>query len=217
MRPPLTTITPPRGDRNTLVLGLATFKLIVVSCFSTKQDPVDSALRQFWEDRRSHFEKKVGKLDFAHIYEGLPPAGGAHPKRVLVFTPRIAKDCCVLVANLEDGWQSLGFVITSRIGGQCHQFGLSSDDLEYPAYSFTLISGGKELRHVSALKDAQWEFYEEGVPLSQEDTALYRNRRIKDRLTNDYTCRLAAACGYDIANDQFWRSEREAFYYHEVR
>ena len=55
------------------------------------------------------------------------------------------------------------------------------------------------------------EFYQEGELLPFENSGYYRRRRKKDRINPDIIVEYMSALGWDILDDNFWRSNKEAY------
>lgn len=137
---------------------------------------------------------REGVFSADDAFVGVPTVGAAHKKRVVTFSSQ-PELLTFFTANLQDGWNSLAYGMTEELGANAIILRFCSDHLEYPARSFTLVVKGKPVRHVSVLLADKWQFYEQGAPLAEEDTSTYKQRIIKDRLSNQQLLKLAIDLG----------------------
>jgi len=201
------------------VTVLESYSHIGFTCVTRPLADVTAAVRRTLRrpELRRPFVRKTGKVDLARIYSSAPPPGSLHPKHVLAFSPTTSPDSTVVFANRADGWQTLSVAISKLIPDHVYCFALSNGD-EWPLYRFEVLDSGDTLRHVSVIKDVdRWKFWQTGEPLAEEDVAVYKKRRIKDRLTREYLVSLAERLGFPIGDDRFWQSDSEAVYFEEQR
>lgn len=195
---------------------LAQFEYMVVSCFDIRKEDIDYVLSSFWSERNRQFDCLKKEPDFSRLYPATYLPGTESVMELLLFSPGTSDGVSVMMSNSEDGWASLAYVVTSRIPGACFQFAISHDTSEYARFAFSKIVNGKTVRYVSAMQDPKWVFFEEGMPIDEEDPAQYRKRRVSDRLTAGYLYSLAGKLGFEFLSDEFWASEQQAYHYIEI-
>lgn len=150
------------------------------------------------------------------IYEGFPPRGSAHRKKVFLMPLQEIPNRTLVVANLEDGWESLGYIASTKHNVEALILEVSTLHDEYPANAFTVVQGGSIVRHVSARKEDRWVFYEEGTRLAFENTALYAKRRIRDRMPPEEVVRIAELHGVALDSEDFILRPVEAVVFEQV-
>lgn len=191
------------------------FTCMVRSLEQTRLEVRNQLLRP---DRITPVVETEGEVDLGEIYLEAPLPGGRHPAKALFFAPRIAPQVTVMFANYADGWQTLSACISKRIPEPIYRFALSADEHDWPMYLFEIWEGGVQRRHVSVIKDVdRWKFWQTGEPLPEEDVAVYKKRRIRDRLTRQYLVSLAERLGFPVGDDRFWQSDSKAVYFEEQR
>jgi hypothetical protein len=63
-------------------------------------------------------------------------------------------------------------------------------------------------RTVHAIKEDRWVFFSSDNPLAIEDTDNYSKRKIKDRINNQIIIGYLKKAGYDLTDDNFFKSNR---------
>jgi hypothetical protein len=199
-----------------LLNPIRSYAFVTFSCIEKPLRAVHEAIEQVLEPRgaRNDFCQEKGRLDLSRIYVDAPPAGGAHPLRLVCYEPLPCPGLTVLFINSEDGWLTLGVRLSTILECECWMFRLTSDHVPWPVRDFHVHSGGVQKRVVSALKDSDgWKFVQLGAPLPCENPSLYRKRRIRDRFTMEYALELAGSLNWPIASDEFWTSNEDAYYF----
>jgi hypothetical protein len=185
-----------------------------------------AAVREYFKNRlygqfkAMNWEYREGMFSLDDCFTGSPTPGAAHKHRVLVFSPK-PQDFTLFTVNLQDGWNSLAYNLTREKGcsALCLQF--SSDDIEYPARAFTWTDKAEDTRHVSVRLEDKWSFFQQGLPLPQEDVTSYSKRLIKSRLTNEQLWNLAKRFGVEIGDATvltgngilFWQKEGDRIFH----
>ena len=196
---------------------LAEYEYLAISLFDQPLEAVwAAATRTVWGRSGSkRYRAESGVLDCARVYSGRPPPGGAHQVRAVFFEPASSADTTAMLANLEDGWLTLGNLIAQQLSGQ-HIYLRTSEDREFPLSDFKVWCDGKSVRTVRASRDERgWEFYAEGALRVFEDPALYRRHRIRDRLNRKILTEYARRLGWDISMPEFWKTSIPAHYLFE--
>jgi hypothetical protein len=192
------------------------FTSITVSCFDVPLDVLWQELELLFVEFRLNVNGETRRL----IYEEFGPAptrSGAVPPKGGIFTPgRGSEPVTAMVTNLIDGWQTLCTAASERLACACWQFTVSNSK-EYPRNAFTFIQGGSDRRVVSAQLDTQWIFLAEGDVLDIETEAVYKCRRIRDRVTPEYVLSVAERAGFPIGDDAFWATDESSIYFAEER
>ena len=83
-------------------------------------------------------------------------------------------------------------------------------------FEFQYISHDGKERIIYALEEDRWVFYEEGEPLSFENTDYYKRRIIKKRINNEIILEYLSKCGINLFDidtdvDQCMTLERNAW------
>lgn len=194
------------------------YSFLVFSCISKSQSYVlkgaKRVLEQFGTLDRYAIEMRA--FDLSRVYLDVPPSGGAHPHRFVLFEPTTTRETTVFVVNYQDGGSSFVLCLSKELDCECWQFSLSKDAKEYPKNSFSVFKSGEYKRHVHSMLDSNgWSFNEVGEPFDVEDVQQYKNRLIKHRLTRQSVIALARNCGWNIESAEFWLSKRDAAYFIE--
>jgi hypothetical protein len=142
------------------------------------------------------------------LYESKPFKGGAHFEKAYFFVPKNHKNRCVMFSNYSDGLSSLVYQITFELGITAYNFRVTTIQGSDALNSFSCIKNGDEIRTVSAMKDPQWVFYNQGEIQWFENNELYKSKIIKTRLNKDIIISYCAKLGFDITNDEFWESDQ---------
>lgn len=78
---------------------------------------------------------------------------------------------------------------------------------------------GKATRYVRTMMEDPasgikpvWSFFEKGIPLSQEQVDIYKNRLTKKRMNNQVLLELAQRLGYEFGSTEFWLSSKLVAY-----
>ena len=198
---------------------LGVYSPFVVSCINARIDDVFDVLSHFFSlpERRERFVVSSGEMAIDAVVKGEMPAGSGHRKSVGLFVPGCcSQSSCALIANLPDGWNSLAHIVSEKLQIFVLVARVSPLDGEFPSNSLTFVESGVRVRHVSVQKEGfGWVFYERGARLSIEDEARYAIRTKRDRVTPDYVVEMATKCGFPIGSPGFWKSGRDAWYFHQ--
>jgi len=194
------------------------FRHCVLHCFDVPLSRVVEAIEGFFSScaDRWNFDRVAGQLDIEGIIGTECQAGSWFQKRVALFMPNVVPPGTVMVTNLEDGWASLGCIVSKALDCGCLRIGISRHDDEWPSFFFAFLKSGEMMRLVRAMRDNEgWDFYAEGNVLDCEDVRTYRRRRIRDRITRQSILDLAQKMGYPVGEDTFWKTQEEAIYFIE--
>jgi hypothetical protein len=164
------------------------------------------------------FRRFTAPLSLSTIYEVEPPAGGAHPFKLVLYTPSQVPKCCVVITNKADGWNSLFHLIAK----EHHEFQIqvisTQDDVEYPKNKIEIWRSGQSVRTVMVIRDSdKWVFFEKGEIEKFEQQHLYKNRIKKMRLNRNHIIEYCQSIGWDITKDSFWKTDQESIYYEEIQ
>lgn len=197
-----------------------TYSHIKFTCLWKNREEVRRAIRQIID--RSSLGMRTPDteeaLDLKRIYVKAPQPGGKHPHHLVAFTPAARPDATVVFTNYQDGWYTLSVAISRVLECRVYRFALSSESTQWPQYFLHILDTAKDIRRVSLLHDYdRWDFYEQGEPLPDEDTLMYRKRRKRDRMTREYMIDLATRLGFPIGDDRFWQTDQPAVYFEERR
>jgi len=182
------------------------------------KDVVSAVELTFFDNKiSSKYPLQNDALDLFRIYIKEPPAGGAHKTKAVLYTPDDQKDTTVFISNLSDGWTTLMHNISSRIHDSIlFSVRLTLGTKEYPCNSLQVLQNGEIIRLVRAMVDTKWEFFEMGTLLDFEDPQNYKKRKIRDRVNSTIILDYLLKLGYDVRDDLFWKSNRNAVYIKEI-
>ena len=141
----------------------------------------------------------------------LPEQPYRAPMQGTFWAPRSAQGKTALVAQLEDGWQTLCRLIATKGAVRTLVVRASSRHAEWPVVDFQYYEDSVPKRCVRAMKDdSKWDFFQQGEALAEEDPYRYRARRIRDRLTSEDVSSLATKLGWPVSDEGFWSSTHQA-------
>jgi len=121
-----------------------------------------------------------GDIDIKPLLE-LNYAYNPNPKRATFFTT--SENAAIMFPNVQDGWSTLFHVIANGLKAKaccmiimdCSKFADSSNYLIHLEDS--------QCRVIYTLKEDKWVFYQEGAPLSFENTDYYTAKQKRERLS----------------------------------
>lgn len=145
-------------------------------------------------------------LDFQLIDLGSPKYNPPISKAI-IYSPIATPGRTVLLTNLRDGWASLAIRLGNVVGCDCIRINTTRADVEYPLNRFAVMRDGVDIRYVHSMLDSdKWVFFEEGEVQPFEDAKQYKKRKIRDRLTRDLVFEYFSRMGFDIENEDLWRT-----------
>lgn len=130
------------------------------------------------------------------------------PRKIYLFSPLTNENQVVMITNAQDGLNALTRHISSKLGIFSYNFSMSSKEDEEPKNELLLIENGKIKRVIQAMKDEKWVFYQAGAMLDFENPDHYKKRVVKDRLNKEILIQYAQKIGFDVLNNDFWRSKK---------
>jgi hypothetical protein len=152
-------------------------------------------------------------VPFAAIDQVFASVGVFTDVPTVYFVLPTHSDWTVLWNNsfLCDGYDSLCWCLTTNHGLTTMHWLSSDEDAVFQAgSSFTFRkqanSGLNERCVYCGKNDKRWEFHALGDPLTEEDTAAYSARRIRDRLNEQGMLRLLGKLGARPWEDDFYRA-----------
>ena len=189
------------------------YTYLVFNCIKGSLDTVYNEFREIIDKFDEPWIFNRSELDIKQIYFPEPKPGGAHFSEFALWVPVIQKKSTIFIVNYQDGWEHFIRKYSEYYKRTCLHIAFSNHYSEYPAFFFHYYEEGAERRFIQALKDhPRWVFYQEGEPLDFEDVSLYKKRRIRDRLTREIIIEYAKHLGWDIEDENFWRSDKPAIY-----
>ncbi|MEE8452146.1 MAG: hypothetical protein V3R99_09535, partial [Thermoguttaceae bacterium] len=108
-----------------------------------------------------------------------------NPKKteVLLWEPSTCRDTTAFASNLEDGWDSMVYVLSTK--NKIRSVAIRYDSIDasdYPICELQTYEDGGSRRIVRTMKDdPKWEFFEEGSPYDFEDLERYKLRLKRER------------------------------------
>jgi hypothetical protein len=188
--------------------GIDDFRALIVTCFAAPMEAL-------WE---SYVQPEVaggglvsseGEVDLRSVRLGDPWYNPAR-MRAILYEPMSTPGTTVLVTNLEDGWATLANCLATSTPGR-HVM-IRSVHGEFPIHAMTVWIDRKERRHVHAMKDPRWIFFEKGPSLDFEETSRYRERLTRRRVDRGLLVSYLAALGWNLSAREFWISAKPARY-----
>lgn len=159
-------------------------------------------------------KKEITDVDFKKVCSTKTLPYNSNKIIFLIFEPLTNPGVTVFFPNFVDGWYTAVYNYTRLNNKSAFQVGFTVDETkEYPAYFFKfffLEKGQIKERTVHAIKEDKWVFFAGGNPLTIEDTDNYLKKRIKDRINNETIISYLKKAGYDLTDDNFFKSNRNA-------
>ncbi|MCA9063222.1 MAG: hypothetical protein KDA96_09185 [Planctomycetaceae bacterium] len=230
MNPPDTGCEKFRGNE----LPIRDYQKVALTCFTSKPALVAELFAEEFGKaagqmdlpnkhlHHARFHVTRVPLDFGYAYNGNTFAG-AHlnppPRQFLFWEPANSPGTAAMMTN----WSSGGIhqvEAFSRREGCCwdatHVLITNEPLPEYPGFRFQHIPAGSRpsgWRELSVILDEpkRWYFGDSGPRLPFENPQYYRRRRIRDRINKDVIMEYMNALGWDISDQQFWRSHSPAW------
>lgn len=137
------------------------------------------------------------------------------PETNIIWEPRSAQGTTVFRTTSEDGHSAL-YTCLAKMGVECYLIRICNHK-GYAAYTFGKRKGGRESeRYVQYIQDSpNSDFFLEGDPLPFEKLDYYSRRLKKDRINADIILEYMNALGWNMLDDSFWTSDKQAYY--EIR
>jgi hypothetical protein len=136
-------------------------------------------------------------------------------RKFLLYEPLSNPNITVFFSNLVDGWYTAVYNYTRLFHKNAFLLSFTVHTGQAsPAYFFRYFNnnGGEvEERVVHLIKEDRWAFYESGKPIDIEDTANYSKRFKSERLNNEVILTYLKKAGYDLTQEVFYKSNKEAY------
>ena len=116
-----------------------------------------------------------------------------NPLRATFFP--MANGYTIMFPNLQDGWATLFYNITRRLKAKSCYMTIMDYKKLVDASNYFIYCEYSQERVVYTLKEDRWMFYEQGVPLSFENTAYYTARQKKERLSKEIMMEYCESLG----------------------
>ncbi len=159
-------------------------------------------------------KKEMTDVDFKKVCSTKTLPYNSNKIKFIIFEPSTNPGVTVFFPNFLDGWYTAVYNYTRLNNKSAFQVGFTVDDTkQYPAYFFKFFfmdKGQIKERTVHAIKEDKWVFFAGDIPLTIEDTDNYLNKRIKDRINNEIIISYLKKAGYDLTDDNFFKSNRNA-------
>ncbi len=180
---------------------------------------VDEAIKSVLSKiARKGFQRFEAPLDIFEIYAIDPPPGGAHPFKLVIYSPRECPECTVFISNRADGWNSLCYLLAEKHKAFQVQVTSTRDDVKYPKHMIQVWQAGQSTRIVMVLRDSdKWVFSERGELQNFEEKEFYSNRFVKKRLNRVIIRKYLKKIGFNIECLEFWQSIDNAVYFEEAQ
>jgi hypothetical protein len=189
------------------------FTYLVFNCIEGRLEKVFEEFQQIIDKFDETWIFNRADLNIEQIYFPAPPHGGAQYIEFVLWEPAIQKGSTICMVNSRCGWAHFIRKYSQYYKRPCQHIAFSNQYDDYPAFFFYYHEHGKRQRIIQALKDdPKWVFYQEGEPLPFENLSHYKKRRIRDRLTRDIIIEYSKMLGWDIEDENFWKSNKLAIY-----
>lgn len=182
----------------------------VFNYLSIDLDKVSLILKKIFDKRKYAIRQDLLYVDMPEK----PILGGRHFPRAVFFVPKNSEGKTIMISNYSDGWITLGNIISNESKTSNYNFKLSKD--ENLINSLIYWDNGQNKRVVYTMKDSQWVFYEQGIPLWFEDTNNYNKRLIKNRLNYEILVSYCEKMDLKILSEDFFKSDKEAVYIEQI-
>jgi len=159
-------------------------------------------------------QKELTKVDFKKVCSSRVIPYNSNKVKFLLYEPASNPGSTVFFPNFADGWYTAVNNYTRLNNKSAYQVGFTIDNArEHPAYFFSYFyvdKGQIKDRTVHAIKEDKWVFYAGETSLAIEDTNNYTRKRIKDRINNEIIISYLQKAGYDLTNNNFYKSNKNA-------
>jgi hypothetical protein len=197
-------------------MNINNIQIFRFTCFDSSIDCIEQFLRAEFKKKIimkkilvSRIEKDIDTV-FAE-FEEKRELNNQKSYEAFFFNPLIKSDKTIMISNLQDGWYTLGNVISIKLPCERYSFFLCDGSVEDPMNSL-IYTNGKLERAVYSMKDGKWVFYQEGEPLPFEKLNYYKQRIIKKRVTKQILIDYCKELGLFIEDENFWKSTEENLY-----
>lgn len=190
-----------------------TLSLVIMS----EQLPaVEDVILDVLSQLKKEFRRAMLPLNVYDVYCKDPPAGGAHPFKLVVYTPCSCPSSTVFISNRRDGWNSFCYLMAERHKKFQIQVTSTSNHAKYPKNMFQTWHDGRSSRIVMALRDDdKWKFSERGETQPFEENGLYLHKLIKERMNRNIIISYLNKIGYHVDSAAFWESTTDGIYFLE--
>jgi hypothetical protein len=192
------------------------FQLYDYFKISIIQDDVDNVAKNLGHRLKdmSLAKSKLTMVDFKKVCSTKTIPYNSNKIKFIIYEPLANPGVTVFFPNFVDGWYTAVYYYTRLNNKNAFQVGFTVDNSrEYPAYFFTFFfidKGQIKERTVHAIKEDKWVFFSGDNPLKIEDTDNYLKKRIKDRINNEIIIGYLKKAGYDLTDENFFKSNRGA-------
>jgi hypothetical protein len=106
-----------------------------------------------------------------------------NPKRATFFSA--SENATIMFPNMQDGWNTLFHVIANGLKMKACYMAIMDYRKLVDSSNYLIHIEDSQRRVVYALKENKWVFYEEGTPLSFENTVYYNAKLKRERLSKE--------------------------------
>jgi hypothetical protein len=181
--------------------------------FSCVKIDVESMSRILFDRFPSVFggtwEFHIGDKKPSDIYVVQPPKGGLRLLKVLAWEPMNAVGITVIFPNARDGLNRPISIICKELGWEVLSLALTMKSASpEPFFRFHHLDSFGRDRLLQLLWDSdRWEFVHEGQPFPFEDTAIYKRRLARERLSAELILNYTHNLGWKPDEAAFWDSK----------
>lgn len=150
------------------------------------------------------------------FYTDMPLKGSRHLKKVAFYQSILSNKHLIMFSNMEDGWITLANYITSLIKCEHTTFFITLKPNVYNQNMFINKTLDNERIVYSMIDSDKWTFYEQGNSVYFEEITNYQKRIIKKRLNSEILIQYCKRIGFNIEDDDFFKSQGSAFFLKET-
>lgn len=180
-------------------------------------DTIENCLQNFKKflDKGSVETVAMTAIDFSAVCETRELEYSPTERKFLLYEPLLNPRKTVFFSNMVDGWYTAVYNYTRLFKKDVFfpGFAISKGRFE-PAYFFRYfksVNGEVEERTVYVMKENRWIFFESGTPLEIELTKNYSKKRKTERLNNEIIIGYLKKVGYDLTQESFYQTNKEAY------
>lgn len=183
-------------------------------CFKELSSFVDNGIN-------NKYKIQERSLCFDDIYSILPPKGGAHFSKFLIWEAKNLLGQTCFFSNYEDGRYTLIRNYCRQLKRKAISIAFSNKETLYPSFKFYFFdySNNNDVeRVISLIKDGtNWAFYTKGNILPFEDIFNYEKKLKTKRFNKEILLSYLSKMKIDITKKEFWQSTNgNAFYFDQI-
>jgi hypothetical protein len=193
---------------------------LAITCFFEQLDSFLEKLKRFLVSGDEKLDWPIWQAPMDVRGKDFPPprSGASKPRNFMMWSPRTNPELTAFYDNSRDGSSHFVRKLTLESGTACvsirttrpnEKWGVQ--ELEYRAKNLDTYKSTRLLQWLE--EEDGYRLYEEGVPLPFENKQIKLENRVVDRPA---VLKLMRGFRIDLENGDFWKSDRDAFYFKEI-